>query len=80
MQATAFSQLPATWNECLFRRPSGLQSRAFADGIRKRTIDDVGRIELLFDQTGAEIEIDGLKLFVLHIYIYLHTFDSFVSI
>jgi len=37
-----------------------LKTRAFADGICKRTIDNIRRIQLLLDQAGAEIQGDGL--------------------
>src|SRR5438094_4305884 len=39
-----------------------LQSCPLADGIRKRPVDDIGRVEVLLDQPRAEIELDGLLL------------------
>ena len=44
------------------RASSALQPCPLADGLRKRPVDDIGRIELLLDQARAEIEIDGLLL------------------
>src|SRR5437660_10847592 len=45
-----------------FCKSAKLEICALADGSRKRTVDDIGGVELLLDQARAEIEIDGLLL------------------
>src|ERR1700682_5287293 len=39
-----------------------LQARTLADRLGKRAVDDIGRVELLFDEARAEIQVDGLLL------------------
>src|ERR1700744_1672640 len=39
-----------------------LQPRALCDHVGEGSVDDGGCIELLLDQAGAEIEVDGLLL------------------